>query len=147
MSLRTDLLPVMADCRGIIDDLGFRTCRVAIVTRTWTGGRPGYPDAQAYTDSTTAITPSPRVRIVSSREISQSGGLYQDGDVRVDKITPAFSTGGYSQAQVAPSPDSEAVEVFYFVTGAITGTFALVSSSFDRALGYSVVIRRTHRSQ
>lgn len=145
-NLRTSLLPVMQAARGIIDDLGFRTSDVVIRTRTWVGARSAGAD---YVDELLPLTnPRPRVRVLSTREVAASGGRYEMGDLRIDKITPYFAgppAGGYTPAQLDPPVSSENVEVTYVVTGAFAGEYALEANNTDRALGYSVVVKRTNR--
>lgn len=144
-NLRTSLLPVMQAARGIIDDLGFRTSDVVIRTRTWIG--PRSVDG-AYNDEELALrNPRPRVRTLSTREIAASGGKYELGDLRIDKLTPHYAgppAGGYTPAQLDPPVSSDDVEVRYVVSGAFAGEYAIESGNFDRALGYSIVIKRTN---
>jgi hypothetical protein len=147
MTLRDDLLPVMQTARGVIDGLGFRTSDVTIEVRFWPSGRIGTPDATSYTVETTLAlkNPRPRVRQLSSQEIASSGGQYEQADVRIDKLTPQWAQGGYTPAQLAPSvdPGDQSREVVYLLTGPLNGEYRLINNSFDRALGYSLVVRRT----
>ena len=144
-NLRTSLLPVMHAARGIIDDLGFRTSDVVIRTRTWIGARS--VDG-AYNDEELALAnPRPRVRTLSTRGIAASGGRYELGDLRIDKLTPYFSgppAGGYTPAQLDPPVASDDVEERYVVSRAFAGEYVVESGTFDRALGYSVVVKRTN---
>ena len=144
-TLRASLLPVLNKARGIIDDLGFRTSDVVIRTRRWVGERSAEGD---YTDDLLPLrNPRPRVRTLSTQEVAASGGKYELGDLRIDKLTPRFAgppAGGYTPAQLDPPVGEEGVEVRYVVTGAFAGEYAIQSGNFDRALGYSIVIRRTN---
>ncbi len=139
MSLRSDLLPTFQATRVLINDLGFRTNNLTISTKTWASGRPGVGSA---TYSSITITPPPKIREVSAREIASSGGRYQEGDLRVTKITPAFSGGGYTPAQIRPTTVTSGVEVLYVVAGPSAGDYRLVDSDFSKNFGYELTIRR-----
>lgn len=142
-TLRQNLLPVINNGRKIIDGLGFRTSDVSVVTRLWPSGRRGDPDDSSYGDTVLPlVNPRPKVRQVSSREIAGSGGTYQDGDLRVDKLTPKFAAGGYTLDEIAPVADDEGVEILYVVTGPLAGEYRRINSNADRALGYSLTLRR-----
>lgn len=127
-----------------MDDLGFRTSDVSVVTRLWPSGRRGDPDETSFIDTAILplINPRPKVRQVSSREIAGSGGTYQDGDLRVDKLTPKFAAGGYTINELAPISPDEGTEILYVVTGPLAGEYHRINSNADRALGYSLTLRR-----
>lgn len=147
MTLRDDLLPIMHDTRQIMQDLGFRTNTLAIITRVWSG-EIGDTDAGFDDGTPVVIAPLPRIRQLSSKEVASSGGQYEMGDVRIDKITPAFSGGGYTPEQIAPEipPGTTDTEVIYRITGTLDGDYARVALNTDRALGYSMVVRRMTRT-
>lgn len=88
MSKRDNILPAFDRARTKLDTLGLRRYAVATRRRTWSGGRKGLGTA---TTADTPLVPTPRVRQLSTREIAASGGKYQQGDFRIDRITPAFA--------------------------------------------------------
>lgn len=143
-TLRTNLLPVINNGRKIVDGLGFRTSDVSVVTRLWPSGTRGVPSETDYVDSTVTplVNPRPKVRQITSREIASSGGMYEDGDLRVDKLTPKFAAGGYLPEEIAPIAPDKGTEILYLVTGPLAGEYRRINSNLDRALGYSLTLRR-----
>jgi hypothetical protein len=140
---------------------GLRESAVSVVTRTWSSGRIGYPDSTAtsYTDTTPLPIVhtggfNPKIREMSTREISASGGLYELGDLIVGPITPRYpdapaaQVGGYTEAQVAPrvAADAPGVEVIYLVTGPEAGRYRRVTVTVDHALHYTLVLRRSNKT-
>lgn len=126
MALREDLLPVFQDARVLIQGLGLRTHRVIRRIITWSGegvmrGQPTPTDVE--------ILPRPKVRETP------------DG-YEITKITPVFSGGGYTLADINPilernqqltwiiiDPDSTERRCIF-----AAGTKALLT---DRNFGYS----------
>ncbi len=112
--------------------------------RTWATGKAG---DGAYSDSAITISPNPKMREVSTHDIAGSGGRYEQGDLAVGPFTPAFTgppAGGYTPDQLQPPvpPGSRGVEVIYTVTGPDAGQYTSVTSSRDRPMRYSLVLRR-----
>jgi len=150
MSLRDDVLPPIDAARQIIDDLGFRRFSLTIRKRSWTingsAVAPGTPGATA-TRTDLVITPRPRGRSVSEAEIAASGGTYKQGDIRFDKITPAFSgaqgSGGYTPAQLYPTFTAASEDICCIVTDD-EGTFeaTIVSFQAERSFTVEMVVRR-----
>jgi len=142
MALREKLLPVLQNKRAFIESLGLRPNALTIRKRT----HIGTPGVDAYIDEDLVITPKPRVREVSTREISGSGGRYAAGDLRIDKITPQYTdatgTHGYTPAQIDPTIATRGVDVIYLITGTLAGDYALVDANVDRNFGYSLVVTR-----
>ena len=141
--LAKNLLPVMASGRALIESLGFRTNSLTVVLRTWPSGQPG---VGAPTDAPTEITPKPKIRQISLREVSSSGGQYEAGDLLVTKITPYDATtypSGYTPEVLVPpiAATDRGIERLYVVEGPLAGTYRLVEFRRDRALGYSLVLR------
>jgi len=154
MSFRSDLLPDLADVRSILGPgdagLDMRPTGVAIVTTSWSGGirNSGTPTVL----STVRLPPYTRVRHVSLREIAESGGRFEEGDVLIGPIDPAFSGdeggGGFTEAQLAGKTTSQGTEVTYQLTqqsGAtgIAGTYTLIEFRRDRNFRFEVVARRS----
>lgn len=144
MSLRTRMLAVADRVRAIPARLDERPTTVTIRTRTWAGGLPGREGATTHVD--VVLTPTPKVREISQREIVNSGGRYQAGDLRVGPITPAYTGGGYTEAQLAPVVTSDAVEVVYVLAGYISGEYARVDLSQDRSHSWFLTLTRTRRT-
>jgi hypothetical protein len=149
MTLADNLKQRIDAIRGIPGAFGIRPNSVSIVTRTWSGERVG---SGTSTDSTPlVISPVPKVREVSTREVSTSGGRYEMGDLRVGPITPYYAgppAGGYTTAQLAPAvaPDQRGIEVLYFVTGPNAGEYRRIDLHNDFALHYTLVLRRSIRT-
>lgn len=150
MSLRDDLLPALNDARTICDDLGLRQNAVDVIVRTWTSGRVGSPASQSpgtdYVDVKVHLTPNPKVRRVTQREISSSGGEYEDADLIVGPMTPAFVGGGNSLAQIDPDVRQRGVEVIFILSGPNAGEHSLIDVRRDRPMRYECVVRRTRRT-
>lgn len=145
MALREDLLPVVNDAaRQLMVDLGLRTHTLTVRLKTWASGRIGLPhDDDANVDL--LITPAPKIREVSSREIASSGGAFQQGDLLVTKITPDYAGGGYTPAELAPAADGSQ-EIIYLVAGPNAGEYTLAGSDFSRNFEYRLTLRRSRRT-
>lgn len=144
MSLRTDLLPVIDELRGLAGPTQFdiRTTAVSVRTRVWSGGKPGLGSA---TDTDLVLSPRPKVRELNQSEVAGSGGAFEAGDVRVGPITPQYTGGGYTIAQIAPD-GAAGTEILYVLTGAIAGLYSRVSVETDRAFRYELVLRRSRQT-
>lgn len=119
-TVRDRVLAPINRARTIIARLGFQRYTVTVRTRTWAGGAPGLPVGSTPSHSDLVITPSPRVRTLSAKEIAGSGGTYQEGDFIVTGITPQFTLqggGGYSPAQLRPTVSAPNQDVCYILTG------------------------------
>lgn len=147
MTLRDDLLPALDDARTICDDLGLRQNAVDVVVRTWTSGKVGAPATQTpgvdYSEQRVHLTPNPKVRRVTQREVASSGGRYEDADLVVGPMTPAFAGGGNTTDQLDPLVRQRGVELLFVVTGPNAGEYALVDFRRDRPMRYECVVRRT----
>lgn len=147
MSLRTSLLSVADTVRSLASPetlgggVGLDAWINTLTVRktTWSGGRPGVGTA---THEDLLLSPNPEMREVTDREITGSGGRYTSQDVRVQHITPAYSGGGYTPAQLAPDVTSAAMEVVYIVQGPLAGEYALVEASTADPFEYRLTLRR-----
>lgn len=147
-TLRDELLPVFDELRGLIEEFGLRRYTLTVRQRTWSGGTAG---AGTPTDVDTDILPSPKVRQLTPDEVAGSGGTYQNGDFKANRITPAYidgiTPGGFSPDDLKLTASSEAVEILYLLVGDDgTKVCTLVGDSFDRAFGYSLILRQTRRT-
>ena len=88
-TLRESLLPVFQNvARKIPADLGLRTNVVKLRTRVWTGGKIG---VGAVTTTDVTVTPAPKL-------------TYNGDQSLAVVVTPQNSAGGYTPAQVNPTP-------------------------------------------
>lgn len=145
MSLRSSALKTANILRGLASKpaIDIYTTTVTIRTRTWTGGR--IRSEQGSYDSDLLLTPTPRVREVSQREITGSGGRYQAGDVKVGPLTPSHASNpgvGYTAAQLAPVASANGVEIIYVLSGGVSGEYMRVDLETDRAFSYTLILRR-----
>jgi len=143
-TLREDFLPVVDDARAIVDGYGLRTHGLTIRTRTWLSGTPG---DGSYADSDLVITPRPKIREATMREVAASGGLMDVGDFIVTKITPAYAGGGYTRDQLQPTVRGAAVEHIYIVTdGPAACECTLSDLTLTKNFGYEMKLKRTTRT-
>src|ERR1700730_9731962 len=116
MTFVPTILPALDQVRAIGGLLGLRVYTVFVRRRQWSGNRVGLgtsvdnnggPDIQ-LTDGTPPIGPQPvRVRNVSNKDITASGGPYRDRDLKVEPLTPAylatiFPAGGFGDSTIDP---------------------------------------------
>jgi hypothetical protein len=95
LSLRTALLPALDAIDSILgpSTLDLSATRLTIITRSWDGGRRN--SGSSVDGPVTEIPNWVPVRHVTQREIAGSGGRYEQGDVKVGPIRPAFGNQGY----------------------------------------------------
>ena len=158
MALRDDLLPQIERLRAIPGQLGFRPyTSLRLRTRTWAGAEPGDTNntSPGYTDSFLALETGgqpAKIRQISAREVSASGGRYTDADYVVGPLTPQHPSGGgtagYTPAELAPSSSARNVErhVVLVGPGESSSEWVIVGEQLDRALRYTLTIRRTERT-
>ncbi len=132
-TLRDSLLPVINNCRRIIDDLGFRTARVIVRTKTWTSGRIQTGDAFV---EDLELDPVPSVV-----------GTAGDPKLTVTKLTPSFARGGYTPAQLNPA-DSPGVEFVYIIIGPdeVERAYRLAQIDLTGSLGYTLKLEALNRA-
>lgn len=153
-TLRESCLEILDHTRGISPILDLRRYDVSIVIRQWTGSRPG--------QGTSTITPlpflvdnykyRPKVRLLTTKEIIASNGLYVDGDYLVGRITPQYTSldgyvYGYIPDDLRPIVTSQPREIFFKMIGpgleSQGSWFSTVEVSVERNLHYTFVIRKT----
>lgn len=122
-----------------------------VVVRTWASGKvespwPANPDTDYVDNPSTLLTPTPKVRRVTSGEIASSGGLYEQGDLIVGPITPAYPgppSGGYTTEQLDPVVTArKGVQVLWILVGPNGGTYRKVDLRRDPSFRYEAIIRR-----
>lgn len=121
------ILNALDTSRAIGGLLGKRILLPMVRRRVWTGERPGigtFTDTDIFITNTGALpTTAVSVQMVSQKDIVASGGLYRDRDMRVGPITPPFAAtslvgaGGFDDTTVDPAPTTQAVELFWNVSG------------------------------
>ena len=154
MTLRDDLLPKIEALRAIPGQLGFRPyTSVALRTRTWSGAEPG--DGTPSDENLALETGGQpvKVRQISAREVQASAGRYTAADFTVGPLTPQHDapgggTAGYTADQLDASSTARNVERHVVLTGSgeASSEWLIVGSQLDRALRYTLTIRRTERT-
>lgn len=142
MGLRKPLLRVVEKGRriyGSVLDMGIS--QLTIRTRTYENGNRS-PDS-TVTDVDLVLPPHYPIRDVSTSEIASSGGKYHVGDIVVGPITPSNgSDTGYTEAQLAPAPSDQGIDVQYIVTGAYAGTYRRVALQSPDPFSHELVLTR-----
>lgn len=104
MSFAARILPRLDRIRsGVPSGLGLRSSTLTVRTIYWTGDRVGDGD-QAVSDRViTSSTGQPyKVRTLTTRDVVLSGGAFQAGQIRIGPMTPAFTGGPYTFADLDP---------------------------------------------
>ena len=112
--------------------------------RTWDGARRGSGN---YVDVIWADIPQQYLmKHVSTQEIQNSGGRFEQGDIKMGPITPAYNTGsaagGWSDSVLHPSAVDNGTEFIYALVGEHTGNYRLVSALTLPTFSYFLVLRR-----
>jgi hypothetical protein len=152
MSIRDNALPKFDKARTKIAALGLRRFQVILRRRVWSGSRVG---EGTPTNQDMVLTPTPRVRFMSPfakqmEYIVTSGGKIQDRYYKIDKITPAFTsgviTGGYSSRELnmAVGPDLKNVEPVVILIGddGMARACEQILLEDDRSFGYSMTVQQ-----
>jgi hypothetical protein len=152
LGVRDALLFALDQCRRILGPsvMDLRPTSIHVITRTWTGGvRAG----GSFADANLPLPNYTKIRHLSLREVTESGGLFEMGDIVIGPITPRYeapdgSVGGFTEVQVAPAQFGGGVpsgtEVIYRVaqqSGAtgIAGDYELVQFRRDRTLRFNLI--------
>lgn len=101
-TVRDRMLPVVERGRQLIQNFGLRQTSVCVRTVQWSGGEVGLGTA---TTTDVEITPRPKV--------TDRG----NGRIVISKVTPSYSGGGWTPAQLIPEPDT-GQDVFLVLVGA-----------------------------
>ncbi len=153
MTFRDDILSSLDDIRGIPGELGMRLFTVAVMSRTWSGERPGVGQKS---DKTTPVMVAhgcfnARVRSVTSKDVIASGGLYTTEDVKVGPVTPPF-LGSASDGDAIiifdpPGIAGSGTELFFKITGpgysAAGDWFKKVDVDTSKPFSYFLTLRKT----
>lgn len=152
MTVRDAYLPILDVYRGALDDVwGLRRFDVTVRVSTWApGSLPGSQGAtKAPVDTPLTVYGGarPKVELVSQATIIASGGLYQDQDLRIGPLTPAYGiASGVDPAVFDPSAASN-VEILFLLVGpglpAGGAWFKKVGQEVTGNFRYSLVVRAT----
>jgi hypothetical protein len=156
--LRTTLLRVADMVRSIPgpltlwgdEGLGLRATELQIIERSWSGKKGA--KGSIATDDILTIVPTPYVESLAGQETASSAGRYQEGDVKISSLTPAYDgyfgldhvVGGYTPEQLKPMPTDNNADIIYRLTGPDPGDYALTDSDFiTDNCSYYLWLRRT----
>lgn len=156
LTLRQALLPVVDKLRGIPGQLGLRLFTVTVVSRTWTGVRPGIG---VNTDTQTGIKVDlgifqTKVTQLTSKDVFASGGLYTDQDLLIGPITPPFPSSGADGDAISvfdPVYGANPTEVFFNIVGqngyggypAGGAWFKKISQNVSKNFRFTFIVRKT----
>lgn len=156
-TLASTILPALDAIRGIGGILGLRPFTVTLRVRQWSGASLGKGTKVDVDTVLTNITAVPggapvniKARFLTTREVSASGGLYRDRDVRIGRMTPAFAAaynlpaGGYGDSTLDPQFSGTPTEIFWKVAGpgmAPGGSWCSRIAEEASALHYSIIVR------
>jgi len=141
MSFREDLLGLADEIRNIPPDLDERVTHVAI-RRTYS------PASSAPVPNPDLIlSPTPKVKQITTGEVVGSYGRFVDGDLKVGPITPAYPGGGYTRDQLVGGEGVSEELTTYILTGQITGEFTRVHIETSRNHSWFLTLRRRRTTQ
>jgi hypothetical protein len=107
-NLRESLMDCIDKILGVREGMGAQLADVSIVTRTWSGSRPG---DGSYTDVEVKITPTPEIVDYSHNIRISEAGAFKSGDLLIKSI----SMNGYSEEDLTTTTNAENVEKMYKV--------------------------------
>lgn len=129
--------------------MGLRLYTIGLVVNTWSGAYAGIGNKVQVVTSLDAGSKH-RITQISQRDVIASGGLYQDGDVRVGPLTPTYTMnggGGMDPTAFDPPAVGPNTEVMFLVTGPgmLTGSYwkKVGQTLFPSTTSYYVVLRKT----
>jgi hypothetical protein len=146
-TFREDILAGVVDPLRYLPDTTFdlRTFKVTLVRREWqpVGTFPPRLNIGTYVDVETVLEPRPKVR--------EQEGVGSNGWFKVDKITPANTSGGYTPEQLNP-PREAGVEFFWklegpFASGLTVQEFEVVTLDTSKPFTYSVMLQPRERKK
>lgn len=98
------VLPALDVVRGVRGLLGLSNYTVKVVTKAWSGARPGIGVVTVTTTQLlVGLGQNPRVTVISSNDVVASAGKYSAGDLRVGPMTPAYAGGGVADGVINPT--------------------------------------------
>lgn len=147
MTIASDVLGILDQARGLVDDLGLRPYRVYLRTIAWSGARSGLGTATTTTTELTVQgTKRPKVKQLSAKDVIASGGAFEDTVFEIGPFTPPFAGGGTATTSLNPAMGSTPTEVYYIVVGPGTPTNGWLcermSDKLDSPFRYMVTVRK-----
>lgn len=152
MTLRDNCLPIFESARVLLADAGLRRFDVVMRVVTWSGQTSGEGTKTTMDTPLRIQGKRPGVRTVSQKDVVASGGLYEDGDMRIGPFTPAFTgaigpiaSGGLEPAAFNPAKDSTTREIYYKLTGPGMEAghwFVKIEQKNDSAFSYYLTVRK-----
>ena len=132
--------------QGPFNGQGFDICvnKLTIYKRVWDNGRRGNgtPVDTVWAD----IPQQYLMKHVTVQEIQNSGGRYEQGDIKVGPITPAYNTGkqsgGWSELMLHPTATDNGVEFIFALVGEHTGNYRLQAAQTLQAFNSYLILRR-----
>lgn len=104
--LLDSLLPNIDTVLGVRDSIGAQLHNVYMITRRWSGGRPGEGEAS---DTIEQLTPSPQIYEYGHDIRIVEGGAVKQGDIVLKNI----SKNKYTSKDLDGRTDDKATERFY----------------------------------
>lgn len=151
MSLRDDLLPVVADARAIAGELGFRLFQVWVRKTVWSGSRINVGTATVTEARLLVGKQNPKVRQVTSRDVVAGTPEMFSAEYEIGPLTPAFPGGGTLEATINPEKTSSPTTVLYVLKGPGMPTDGLlcqrIDDDTDRPLRMMIRVRSTGRAR
>jgi len=133
VTLRDDLIPVVDEARGLINDLGFRRHAVTVRTTTWSGAKPGLGSKSVVE---LVLSPPPKVRGISSRRLALAPGRFKDGDRVVDRISATYTADQLGGALAANQERVWLIDA---------DEYTLIGEPTEKNLAWEVTLRRKAR--
>jgi hypothetical protein len=149
MQFRESILPGLEAADRVTAILDLAPVQAAVVTRKWSRGQmkrgtPGETEVRLPEWIT--------VKAMSVREIAQSGGRFEVGDLKLGPLRPKFGYGGFTLEELDPSVsdgyDDESTEYFYRVRqthregAGYSGHYHLIEIRRDDPLEMWAIVRR-----
>jgi hypothetical protein len=104
--LLDSLLPNIDTVLGVRDSIGAQLHNVYMITRRWSGGRPGEGLAS---DSTQQLQPTPQIFEYGHDIRLTEGGAVKQGDI----VLKSISKNTYTDKDLSGRTDDKATERFY----------------------------------
>lgn len=163
MSFREKGLAIANKLRQLPSKFDIRLYDVFVRVTTWTGtgsdvescvpgqGTSSVVDTPLYLDGYgISLSPHilPKITALSARDIIASGGLYKDGDYKIDFITPEFTvygSGGVAINLFEPIENTLPTEIVFVITGPEFpdgAVFKKIETYTYRPFRYSFVVRK-----
>lgn len=152
MTVRDAYLPILDLYRGALDSVwGLRRFNVYVRVNTWTpGALPGSQGATKDPVETPLLcygNGRPKVEQVSQATIIASGGLYEDRDLRIGPLTPAYSIASGIDPAVFDPVGASNVEILFRLYGPglpqAGAWYRKVGQEITANFHYSLVVRAT----